>query len=95
MNAEYIKDFLSTIVFLTPVLVLVWKGAQLSTRFEQLEAEVKDKTKKFCEDHAKMREEIEEEQEARRNDNEELKKTLGEIRESVVRIEVKMGVEEK
>jgi hypothetical protein len=95
MNAEYIKDFLSTIVFLTPVLVLVWKGAQLSTRFEQLETEVKDKTRKFCEDHAKMREEIEEEQEARRNDNEELKKTLGEIRESVVRIEVKMGVEEK
>lgn len=44
MNAEILKSTIETIVFLLPVLVLVWKGAKLTARLEILEVSVKDKT---------------------------------------------------
>ena len=44
MNAEILKSTIETIVFLLPVLVLVWKGAKLTARLEILEESVKDKT---------------------------------------------------
>ena len=67
MNAEILKGTIETVIFLLPVLVLVWKGAKLTSRLESLEKNVDDKTKslensikekvKDIEDDIKMKEE--------------------------------------
>ena len=94
MSAEYIKDFIQTIAFLTPVLLLVWKGARLTSRLEQLETTVQEKIKKFCDDHKAMKEELEEEENSRRADTKALLAALNDIQKSIVRIETKLDIEE-
>ena len=44
MNAEILKGTVDTIIFLLPVLVLVWTGAKLTGRLESLEVSLKEKT---------------------------------------------------
>lgn len=94
MSADFLKDTLQTIIFLLPVLGLVWKGAKMTSKVEQLEATVKEKTEKFCKDHSEMQKRIEQE----KNDNEKsidaIMLTLTEIQKSIVRIETKLDIEE-
>lgn len=94
MSADFLKDTLQTIIFLLPVLGLVWKGAKMTSKVEQLEATVKEKTDKFCKDHSEMQKRIEQE----KNDNEKsidaIMLTLTEIQKSIVRIETKLDIEE-
>lgn len=68
MNAEILKSTIETLIFLLPVLVLVWKGAKLTGRLETLEVSVKEKTAaieqsikdktKDLEDNIKEKEEV-------------------------------------
>ena len=94
MNAEVIKDTINTLVFLLPVLGLVWKGAKLTTRFETLESNVKEKTEKFCSDHRNMEAQIEQERLATDSSIAAIMNTLTEIQKSLVRVETKLDLEE-
>lgn len=95
MDGKDIVSTVNTIVYLLPVLVLVWKSAKLTARFETLENTVKEKTDKFCKDHAEMKEKVEAEKNARLADNQILINSLNEISKSIVRIETKLDIEEK
>ena len=94
MSGDFLKDTIQTIIFLLPVLALVWKGAKMSSKVEQLEATVKEKTEKFCKDHSDMKKEIEQEEHSRRTDISEVMSTLNEIQKSIVRIEVHLKIDE-
>ena len=95
MDGKDIVSVVNTVVYLLPVLVLVWKGAKLTARFEQLESTVKEKTDKFCKDHQEMKEKVEAEKNARLADNQILINSLNEISKFIVRIETKLDIEEK
>lgn len=94
MDAEFLKETLNTIIFLLPVLGLVWKGARLTTRFEQLEKNVQEKTEKFCKDHRNMEEKIEQERLAKDTSIAAVMATLTEIQKALVRLETKLDIEE-
>lgn len=94
MNAEFLKSLINTVVFLLPVMGLIWKGAKLTTRFETLEKNVQEKTEKFCKDHRNMEEKIEEERKATDMAISTLMATITEIQKSLVRIETKLDIEE-
>lgn len=94
MDANALKDILNTIIFLLPVLGLVWKGARLTTRFEQLEKNVEEKTEKFCRDHRSMEQKIEQERIATDSSIATIMNTLTEIQKSLVRVETKLDLEE-
>ena len=49
-----IKDFIAPIIYMLPLLTLVWKGATLASRLANLETTVKEKVEKFCKDHSEM-----------------------------------------
>lgn len=95
MTGEYLKEFISTIVFLLPVLGLVWKGAKLSAKIEQIDFTMKEKIEKFCNDHKEMQKEIESERKETDRDISAVLKTLNEIQKSIVRIETTLKIEEK
>ena len=90
MNAEFIKDTISTLVYLLPLVALVWKGGKLAERFTPLENQVKEKTEKFCKDHRNMEERIEEERKSTDMAISTLMNTLTEIQKSLVRVETKL-----
>ncbi len=94
MDANAIKDTLNTVIFLLPVLGLVWKGSRLATRFEQLEQNVKEKTEKFCRDHRNMEEKIEQERLSTDSSITAIMNTLTEIQKAIVRVETKLDLEE-
>lgn len=93
MDAEFIKQTIGTVVYLLPVLGLVWKAAKLSSRLEQLEKLVDEKTKKFCSDHSNMAEKIEQERLATDASIASIMATLNEIQKSIVRIETKLEID--
>lgn len=95
MTGEYLKEFISTIAFLLPVLGLVWKGARLSAKIEQIDFTMKEKIEKFCNDHKEMQKEIENERKETDRDISAVLKTLNEIQKSIVRIETTLKIEEK
>ena len=95
MNENFLKDFLNTIVFLIPILGLVWKGAKISARLDELERKVAENIGKFCKDHREMQSELDEEKEYRLNDTQELKDILNKIQQSIVRLETKIELSEK
>lgn len=95
MTAEYLKDFIQTIAFLTPICILIWKGATLASKVEQIEKDVRDKTDKFCKDHKSIQVELEQEHEKRLSDTQTLIQALNEIQKSIVRIETKLDIEEE
>lgn len=95
MNENYIRDFINTIVFLLPILGLVWKGAKLTSRLESLEKNVEEKTGKFCRDHALMQDKIEQERLATDSSISAIMATLTEIQKSLVRVETKLDLEDK
>lgn len=94
MDSEFLKSLINTVVFLLPVMGLIWKGAKLTTRFETLEKNVQEKTEKFCKDHRNMEEKIEEERKATDMAISTLMATITEIQKSLVRIETKLDIEE-
>ncbi len=95
MSGDFLKDTIQTIIFLLPVLALVWKGAKMSSKVEQLEATVKEKTDKFCKDHSEMQKKFEEEHKNNEKSFDAMMLTLTDIQKSIVRIETKMGIEDK
>ena len=95
MSADFLKDTLQTIIFLLPVIGLVWKGAKMAAKVEQLEATVKEKTEKFCKDHAEMQSKIEKEERENEKKVDAIMLTLTEIQKSIVRIETKLDMEEE
>lgn len=95
MNTDILKEFISTLVFLLPVLGLVWKGAKLTAKLEQLEKTVNEKTTKFCTDHRTMESKIEEQKEESDKNIDAIMATLTEIQKSIVRIETKLEVMEE
>ena len=95
MNENFLKDFLNTIVFLIPILGLVWKGAKISARLDELERTVADNIGKFCKDYREMQSELDEEKEYRLTDTQELKDILNKIQQSIVRLETKIELSEK
>lgn len=95
MNTDILKEFISTLVFLLPVLGLVWKGAKLTAKLEQLEKTVNEKTTKFCTDHRTMENKIEEQKEESDKNIAAIMVTLTEIQKSIVRIETKLEVMEE
>ena len=95
MTGEYLKDFISTIAFLIPLLALVWKGARLSAKIEQIESTMKEKIEKFCNDHKEMQKEIENERKETDRDITAVLTTLTDIQKSIVRIETVLKIENK
>ena len=95
MNENFLKDFLNTIAFLVPILGLVWKGAKISARVEEIENKVAENIEKFCKDHKEMQSELDEEKEYRLTDTQELKDILNKIQQSIVRLETKIELSEK
>jgi hypothetical protein len=95
MNENFLKDFLNTIVFLFPILGLVWKGAKISARVDEIEHKVAENIEKFCKDHKEMQSELDEEKEYRLTDTQELKDILNKIQQSIVRLETKIELSEK
>lgn len=95
MKAEFLSEFLNTVIYLIPVLALVWKGATMAAKIKELEATVKEKTEKFCKDHKEMQERIEEERKATDRSIDAIMATLSEIKTSLVRVETKLDIQEE
>lgn len=95
MTADYLKDFIGTIAYLLPLLALVWKGAKLSAKIEQIETIMKEKIEKFCADHKEMQKQIENERKETDRDISAVLKTLNEIQQSIVRIETTLQIENR
>ena len=94
MDGQFLKDTITTVIFLLPVLTLVWKGAKMTARLEALEKDVKDKSEKFCKDHAALTEKLEQERIATDSSITAIMATLTEIQKSLVRVETKLDIEE-
>lgn len=94
MNSDFLYNILQTVIFLLPVLGLVWKGAKMTSKLETLDATVKEKTEKFCKDHAEMQKKIEIEKDNNEKSIDAIMLTLTEIQKSIVRIETKLDIEE-
>ena len=90
MDAEFLRSLITTIVFLCPVLGLVWKGAKMAAKIDTLESTVKEKTDKFCKDHSMMQDKIEQERIATDSSISTIMATLTEIQKSLVRVETKL-----
>lgn len=95
MNENFLNDFLNTIAFLVPILGLVWKGAKISARVDEIEHKVAENIEKFCKDHKEMQSELDEEKEYRLTDTQELKDILNKIQQSIIRLETKIELSEK
>lgn len=90
MNGEVLTSVIGTIIYLLPVLALVWKGAKLTAKLEELERDVKEKTTKFCTDHKEMQAKIEEERKSTDKSIDAIMLTLTEIKTSLARVETKL-----
>lgn len=93
MTAEFLKNFISTIIFLVPLLALAWKGATLAARLSYLETVVKEKVEKFCKDHLEMSKRIETLDKENESNIAKVTETLISIQKSIVRIETKLNIE--
>ena len=95
MKTEFLYDFLNTVIYLIPVLALVWKGATMAAKLKEIEANVKEKTDKFCKDHKEMAERIEEERKSTDKSIDAIMSTLTDIQKSLVRVETKLDIKKK
>lgn len=87
------NQFVSTIIYLIPLLTLVWKGAKLSAKIDQIDTTMKEKITKFCNDHKEMQKALDKERSETDRDIGTLLATLNEIQKSIVRIETKLNIE--
>lgn len=90
MKDEVLTNVIGTIIYLMPVLALVWKGAKLTAKIEELEKEVEEKTAKFCTDHKEMQKRIEEERKSTDKSIDAIMNTLTEIKTALARVETKL-----
>lgn len=95
MKSEFLSDFLNTIIYLVPVMALVWKCATMAAKLKEIEANVKEKTDKFCRDHKEMSERIEEERKSTDKSIDAIMSTLTDIQKALVRVETKLDVQEE
>ncbi len=95
MTSDFLNQFISTIIYLIPFLGLVWKGAKLTAKIEQIDSTMKEKIEKFCNDHKDMQRQIEAERKETDRDISAVLKTLNEIQQSIVRIETTLKIEDK
>lgn len=93
MTDEIITGAINSVVYLLPIMGIVWKGAKLSARFEELEKKVNDNVGKFCHDHRDMQDEIDKERAFRIEESQELKEMLNKIQQSIVRIETQISMQ--
>lgn len=89
-----IKDFIAPIIYMLPLLTLVWKGATLASRLANLEKIVQEKIEKFCRDHSEMSKKIEALDKENESAIAKVTETLISIQKSIVRIETKLNIEE-
>jgi len=89
-----IKDFIAPIIYMLPLLTLVWKGATLASRLANLEKTVQEKVEKFCKDHSEMSKKIESIDKENESALAKVTETLISIQKSIVRIETKLNIEE-
>jgi uncharacterized protein (DUF342 family) len=89
-----IKDFIAPIIYMLPLLTLVWKGATLASRLANLEKTVQEKVEKFCKDHSEMSKKIESIDKENESELAKVTETLISIQKSIVRIETKLNIEE-
>ena len=90
MKDEVLTNVIGTIIYLMPVLGLVWKGAKLTAKIEELEKDVEEKTAKFCTDHKEMQKRIEEERKSTDKSIDAIMNTLTEIKTALARVETKL-----
>jgi len=90
MKDEVLTNVIGTIIYLMPVLALVWKGAKLTAKIEELEKDVEQKTAKFCTDHKEMQKKIEEERKSTDKSIDAIMNTLTEIKTALARVETKL-----
>lgn len=90
MKDEVLTNIIGTIIYLMPVLALVWKGAKLTAKIEELEKDVEEKTAKFCTDHKEMQKRIEEERKSTDKSIDAIMNTLTEIKTALARVETKL-----
>ena len=102
MSGEFLKESLTMIIFLLPVLGLVWKGAKMAGRIDTLENEnisikkdLKDLEENFNKKHRLLEDRIEQERVATDSSIATIMSTLTEIQKSLVRVETKLDIEEK
>lgn len=95
MNDQVLTNVIGTIIYLLPVLALVWKGAKLTSKLEQLEKDVEERTTKFCRDHKEMQAKIEEERKLTDKAIDAIMLTLTDIKTSIARVETKLDMNEK
>ena len=89
-----IKDFIAPIIYMLPLLTLVWKGATLASRLANIEKTVQEKVEKFCRDHSEMSKKIEALDKENESAIAKVTETLISIQKSIVRIETKLNIEE-
>lgn len=94
MDGQFITDLIKTIVFLLPVLALVWNAAKMTGRLEAIEKDVKEKNEKYCKDLSLLEGKIEQERLATDSSISSVLATLTEIQKSIVRIETKLDISE-
>ena len=82
MNETIISDIVRTVVFLLPVLALVWKGSKIASRVDEHEKDFKE-----------MQGKIEHEKQINDSNYQSMMSTLSEIQKSIVRIETKLEIE--
>jgi len=90
MKDEVLTNVIGTIIYLMPVLALVWKGAKLTAKIEELEKDVEEKTAKFCTEHKEMQKRIEEERKSTDKSIDAIMDTLTEIKTALARVETKL-----
>ena len=90
MKDEVLTNVIGTIIYLMPVLALVWKGAKLTAKIEELEKDVEEKTAKFCTDHKEMQKRIDEERKSTDKSIDAIMNTLTEIKTALARVETKL-----
>lgn len=95
MTSDFLNQFISTIVYLIPLLGLVWKGAKLTAKIEQIDSTMKEKIEKFCSDHKEMQQKIESLDRDNESELAKVTETLVSIQKSIVRIETKLNIEEQ
>ena len=94
MSGEFLEDLIKTVVFLLPVLALVWNASKMNSRIEELEKDAKEKNEKFCKDLSVLEAKIEQERIATDSSISSVLSTLTEIQKSIVRIETKLDINE-
>ena len=95
MESAFLERLLQTVIFLLPVLALVWRGAGIVNKVQNVDAIVKEKTEKFEKELKEIKVKAEQERLATDTSISSVMNTLVEIQKSIVRIETKLDIGEK